>query len=387
MLSVPDVKTFLISEENAEILEAVDKRTARGEHTNLMLLGEQGCGKSEFATQYAATRKRPFAVIEIGRLAEASQIFGYTDLDGDKTKYVEGLFLEAIKVPNAVIHLQEINRPESDKALNSLFSILDNSSREIWLDEIQATVKVAPGVTFFASLNEGYEYIGTIPVDEALRGRFPSKIYLKSLPTEVERDVIETRIGLPRTEIDGFMDVVEKLRTNTQAKTHVSTRDVLNMAEWIKDGLSMFVALKTVIGKAEDATESVLLAEHFAGRDVEGVAGENDKFYPMSDAAKQMQAKVAETLEKVYAAKAAVLDEQPDDVSVGFDRRRTIETALHAAGVGDQVTPTVDPDTSKRPVDRSLADKLAELKRKREENAKAVEVLLKDHKREVLGGG
>jgi nitric oxide reductase NorQ protein len=267
MLSVPNTKPFLLSTENASILETVDNRTERGKVTNLLLLGKQGCGKSEFVTQYAATRNRPLAVIEVGRLAESSQIFGYTDLVGDKTEYIEGLFLEAIKTPNAVIHLQEINRPESDKALNAILAVLELDQRKIWLDELKANVEVAPGVTFFASLNEGYEFIGTVPLDAALRSRFPFKIYLGELPIQVEMDLIETRVGLVRTEVEEFMEVVTKLRTNSQSKIHISTRDVLYMAELIVDGLNTMTALKTVIGEAEDATESILLAEHFAGRE------------------------------------------------------------------------------------------------------------------------
>ncbi len=57
---------------------------------------------------------------------------------------------------------------------------------------------MAPGVLlFFITLNEGYEYVGTNPVDEALRDRMTYSIRMSYVPKRVE-----TSILVKRTSVD-----------------------------------------------------------------------------------------------------------------------------------------------------------------------------------------
>ena len=274
-LGVPAKQPYIISESNKAFLEAVDSMSAAGRNTNILVTGKQGIGKSELVVQYAATRNRPLATLEIGNLAEASQIFGRMDLKDGATTYVPGLFTEAITTPNAVVHLQEINRPENDKALNAIFSVLDDTYRAIWIDELQKTLKVAPGVTFFASLNEGFEFIGTLPLDEALRNRFQIKLDLTPLPRAQERIVLLMKAQLTEEQVEILLDLADRLRGNTQEPIYLSTRDLVNIALLMQHGLSPTMAVKGVVGTGMDKLESVLLSEHLAGR---GFIQEEEKY-------------------------------------------------------------------------------------------------------------
>ena len=274
-LGVPAKQPYIISESNKAFLEAVDSISATGRNTNILVTGKQGIGKSELVVQYAATRNRPLATLEIGNLAEASQIFGRMDLKDGATTYVPGLFTEAITTPNAVVHLQEINRPENDKALNAIFSVLDDTYRAIWIDELQKTLKVAPGVTFFASLNEGFEFIGTLPLDEALRNRFQIKLDLTPLPRAQERIVLLMKAQLTEEQVEILLDLADRLRGNTQEPIYLSTRDLVNIALLMQHGLSPTMAVKGVVGTGMDKLESVLLSEHLAGR---GFIQEEEKY-------------------------------------------------------------------------------------------------------------
>ena len=264
-LTTPKKSRYLISSGTKEILSTVDVMVEAGRNPNILVAGPQGTGKSELPVQYAATRNRPFAVLEVGRLSDPSQIFGFMDLKDGNTVYVKGLFTEAITTPNCVIHLQEINRPENDKALNALFSVLDDNQRSIWIDEIQDYVRVAPGVTFFASLNEGFEFVGTMPLDEALRSRFHFKIMLGILPFPQEMALLQSKCGLSGSDAQQLMDTVQRLRNNNQASIFVSTRDVVNMADLISFHMSLERAIQCVLGGENDVFESVRLAEHIRG--------------------------------------------------------------------------------------------------------------------------
>jgi len=265
-LGIPAKKPFIISNSDKELLEVVDRMSSNGLNTNVLVTGPQGIGKSELAVQFAASRGRPLATLEIGNLAEASQIFGRMDLKDGATTYIPGLFTEAITTPGAVVHLQEINRPENDKALNAIFSVLDDTYRSIWIEELQKAVAVAPGVTFFASLNEGFQFIGTLPLDEALRNRFHIKMDLAPLPFSQEKLVLIMRTGLSDTQASVLMDLASRLRGNTQEPLYLSTRDLVNMGLLVRNGLSSTLAVKAVVGTGADKLESVLLSEHLAGR-------------------------------------------------------------------------------------------------------------------------
>ena len=265
-------RPYMISQENKRLLKIVQKRSLEGRNDNIIIRGPTGVGKSEMVNQFAASNKRPLATLEIGRLSESSQIFGYMDLKEGQTQYVKGLFTNAITTPNCVVHLQELNRPESDKALNAIFAVLDDAFRNVWLDEIQGYVKVAPGVTFFATLNEGYEFIGTIPLDAALENRFPFKLGIGYLPSNYEETLLILKGVVNQDQAKQIVDFVNTLRHNTQDPIHISTRDTIFIAQLVKEGLTSFQALRTVVGGDINKLESILLSTHLAGSDL----GETD---------------------------------------------------------------------------------------------------------------
>ncbi len=265
-ITVPENRLYFISKGNKALLDAVDKITSTGRNINVLVRGPQGSGKSELVTQYAATRNRPLAVLEVGRLSESNQIFGFMYLKDGKTEYVPGLFTKAITTPNCVVHLQEFNRPENDKALNAIFSVLDDSQRSVWLDELGA-VKVAPGVSFFASLNEGYEFIGTMPLDSALEDRFHIKLNLSYLSPTFELSLVQMRSGLQQQNAASLLEFIHKLRNNTQTPIKISTREVLYIADLVSLDLSYMDSIKAVVGTSLDSAESILLSEHLGGTD------------------------------------------------------------------------------------------------------------------------
>lgn len=264
-IKVPDKGIYMISKEHSTLLKAVETLSNRGLNCNVLIRGNTGCGKSELVTQFAATHRRPLAVLEIGQLSESKQIFGYTDLRDGETAYIPGLFTQAIQTPNCVVHLQEINRPETDKALNAIFSVLDDTFRSVYVDEMQTYVKVAPGVTFFATLNEGYEFIGTMPLDVALENRFEFKLEVGYLPSEIERNILLIKGLLSPDDTTQLLSMVNTLRQNTETPIHISTRDTINMARLVGAGVSLFLSLKTVVGSSVDKLESLLLSNQLEG--------------------------------------------------------------------------------------------------------------------------
>jgi nitric oxide reductase NorQ protein len=207
--------------------------------------------------QYAAVYRKPLATFQVGILSEPGQLFGEYTLENGETRYKQFLFPQAIQTPNCVIHLEEINRPEHPKALNMLFSILSDD-RQVWMDEL-GTLKVADGVTFFATLNEGDEYIGTELLDPALRDRF-YVLLMDYLPQDVEKEVLIKKTGVTKPQADEIIGAISALRGNSELAIEISTRTTLMIGEVVAAGGSLRDGIVTSLQTSKDALESILLS-------------------------------------------------------------------------------------------------------------------------------
>ncbi|MGB5231378.1 MAG: AAA family ATPase, partial [Desulfoprunum sp.] len=173
------------------------------------------------------------------------------------TQYKQFLFPQALQTPNCVIHLEEINRPENPKALNMLFSILSDD-REVWMDEL-GLLKVADGVVFFATLNEGDQFIGTELLDPALRDRF-YMILMDYLPNEVEREVLLQKTEISQEQADEVINAINLLRGNSENSIEISTRITLMIGEMIAAGATLKEAIVTSVQTSKETLESILLS-------------------------------------------------------------------------------------------------------------------------------
>jgi nitric oxide reductase NorQ protein len=202
---------------------------------------------------------RPFATFQIGILSEPGQLFGEHRLKDGETYYQEFLFPRAIQTPGCVVHLEEINRPEHPKALNMLLSVL-SEDRGVWIDEL-GHIKVAQGVVFFATLNEGEEFIGTEMLDAALRDRFYVTM-LEYLPPQVETKVLCLKAGLNEADALTIVNVANRLRSNKNEPLVVSTRHTLMIAEMVGVGSTVKEAFVFSLQMNPDMLESILLSLH-----------------------------------------------------------------------------------------------------------------------------
>lgn len=263
----PEKRDFYITSETKEKLIAT-ATLALGKHggtprpQNILVKGMQGCGKSELAEQFAATLKRPYFATQIGLLAESGQIFGQQTLKKGDVVYESFQFIEAIQTENIVILLDEINRVENPKALNALFSILDDR-RCVWLDELGKMVTVAEGVIFFATINEGAEFTGTELMDAAMSDRF-FVLEMGNIPEDKERELFMKRLGLAEDKATELSNLLQSARRND---LKVSTRKALQVAELLTAGLGIRSAFEFSLGLEKEKLEKILLAVHFSRDD------------------------------------------------------------------------------------------------------------------------
>ncbi len=261
-MSVPAKIPFFITTENKALIESI--MASKSKHpVNILIKGKHGLGKSELARQLAATYKMDYVPVPINLLQESGQLMGHDEFLENQTQFLVSNFVKAVRTPQTLIHLEELNRPESPKALGELFPILDDS-RMIIHDKI-GEVRVAKGIVFVATLNEGFEYTGVDPLDEALRDRF-HYVELGYLPPAQEIELIKMRTGLSGPVVKQLIDLINSLRYDGQDPIHVSTRRTLMMAELMKANLPMQQAIVNSIAIDKDKLESILLRFDFSGQ-------------------------------------------------------------------------------------------------------------------------
>ena len=256
---------YYIDNETIGILAKINKISTK-HPVNMLIVGRQGCGKSSLVKQYAAVYQRPLATFQVGILSEPGQLFGEYALENGETKYKQFLFPQALQTPGCIIHLEEINRPENPKALNMLFSLLSDD-RQVWMDEL-GLLDVAEGVVFFATLNEGEEFIGTELLDPALRDRFYTHI-MDYLPNEVEKEILIKKTGVSKKQSNEIMDIINDLRGNSELSIGISTRTTLMIGEMVAAGATLREAISISLQTNKETLESILISLHLKKNHVE----------------------------------------------------------------------------------------------------------------------
>lgn len=253
----PEEEGFWVSSRNWERLGRVASRSDRGEPVNVLVRGPKGCGKTTLARVFAARFRRPFYEVHCGAFIDAEQWFGKDRLNQGETWYRKARFIHAVETPQCCILLDEINRAHPE-VLNAILGLLD-WRRSLWSDDLTYEVRVAPGVVFFATLNEGEEFYGANPLDAAVRDRFPRTIRLDYPPKREEAAILRSR-GLSLRLAEKLTEFAHTLRKAARP-VPVSTRQLLVAAEEMCEGASLREAVETsVIFSTDDvALEKVAL--------------------------------------------------------------------------------------------------------------------------------
>jgi nitric oxide reductase NorQ protein len=214
-MMVPSIdNNFVVSEENESLIDLVQKRSTVS-NVNVRLVGPAGCGKTSFAINYAANRKMPAMVMDCANVREPRDWFGYRKFDPSTKEIVwhESMFIRMIETPGTVVVLDELNRV-SPMVINTLIPLLDHR-RQTYLEEANRSVKCAEGVSFWAAINEGNQFTGTITLDEAISDRFGLVVECKFLDAKTEAGVLKSKTGLDIDSCRKLVEVANQVRTKS----------------------------------------------------------------------------------------------------------------------------------------------------------------------------
>ena len=218
---------------------------------NTMLTGPTGTGKTELVSLVSKKLEKEMKMHDMGTMQDPqASLLGVHRLRNGQSVFDYSAFSEDIKEGNIIL-LDELSRAPIS-ANNILFSCLD--SRRCLPVEIADSlhtrnIPVHKECAFVATANLGGEYTGTHMIDRALLDRF------QILELNYMSKVYETEVLVKRTKVDGqAASVISGLANDlrdAQAKgelsTGVSHRHTLEIAELVKDGLSMVKAFQMIL--------------------------------------------------------------------------------------------------------------------------------------------
>ena len=172
-----------------------------------------------------------------------------------------------------IIHVDELTRTETPAALNAFMGLLDETGT-LLVPDANAVLRMPKGILVVATANIGPEFVGTLPLDGAVRQRFPYGI----------RMVIPAKLSKPKLLIKrtGITDevAVALVRMANQQRQHrddaqqypsgaiISTRILLSIAKRIaKRNVDPRKAVQSVLAgqfdPGDDAALTVVIDSQF----------------------------------------------------------------------------------------------------------------------------
>lgn len=265
---LPKIKTnsdVYIDPEDDELFESI-RKIAQYRHVSVMMIGGSGYGKSTVPEEKARQWGMDFLRWDCSTVRDPEEFFGFrgavdgsTMTDEGEVFFSQSLFTQKVEKGNCLIVLDELNRIDPYIS-NILFPLLDHAGKTVVAGQ---EIKVGENVIFAATINQGYQFTGTFQLDSALSNRFTAKILVGALPLDVERNLLETRIGIEPNQslfLVKFMGKLRKLNEQGKLNLDASTRVSLQIAELLKVGMDLEQAVKyTVVAGSEPEERKEIL--------------------------------------------------------------------------------------------------------------------------------
>lgn len=234
---IPPTKDFLI---DAITILALGK--------NLLLKGPTGSGKTKFAETLSNLFQQPMYSINCSVDLDAESLMGYKTLayedDQQMIEFVPGPVTNAM-THGTFLYIDEINmaKPETLPLLNGALDYRRTVTNPFTNKIITAT----EGFNVIAAINEGY--IGTVPLNEALKNRF-IVIDVPYLRGAQLKELITTNTSLTDNEmIDLFVqlsaDLITAVDQGKLSEEAASIRALLDACD-----LSIIIPVKRAILRA-----------------------------------------------------------------------------------------------------------------------------------------
>ncbi|KFL15349.1 hypothetical protein GT94_14740 [Geobacillus stearothermophilus] len=225
---------------------------------NVLLKGPTGSGKTRLAETLSALFGQPMHSINCSVDLDAEALLGFKTIvhrDGQAViEYVPGPVIRAMEKGH-LLYIDEINmaKPETLPILNSVLDYRRRLTNPLTGEVVEAK----PTFGVIAAINEGY--IGTVPLNEALKNRFVV-IDVPYVQGETLKSVIMAQTTLTDdTLINRFValsaDLLAQVRNGQVAEEAASVRALLDACDLAVHIPPLRAIERSIIDKLDDERE------------------------------------------------------------------------------------------------------------------------------------
>ncbi|MDX5474437.1 MAG: MoxR family ATPase [Bacillaceae bacterium] len=225
---------------------------------NVLLKGPTGSGKTKLAETLSSIYHQPMHSINCSVDLDAESLLGYKTIqhvDGKATiEFIPGPVIEAMKKGH-LLYIDEINmaKPETLPILNGVLDYRKTITNP-FTGEV---VKANEGFGVIAAINEGY--VGTVPLNEALKNRF-IVLEVPYIQGETLKQVLTSQSNLTDDKlVNKFVtfssDLISLVKNGSLSEEAASIRALLDTCD-----LSVFLPpiraiQRGIVDKLEDERE------------------------------------------------------------------------------------------------------------------------------------
>lgn len=234
---------IVVPESDYQTLLDAWKLRQAGVPSAVLVTGPAGTAKTALVRAFAATLQVPFLKVDGGAIRTADDWGGAFRQDPETKTWSHrwSPFARALRAGQpCVILIDELTRTESPQALNGLLGLLDWTS-SLLVPDANAVLTLPKGILIVATANMGAEFVGTLPLDGAVRQRFPYGIRLDYPKESVETGIVASMTGIDRDTAGRLVRMAAQQRLNRDdaslypSGSVISTRVVLDIARRIQE--------------------------------------------------------------------------------------------------------------------------------------------------------
>jgi hypothetical protein len=161
-----------------------------------------------------------------------------------------------------VLHIDELTRTETPAALNAFMGLLDETGT-LLVPDANAVLTMPKGILVVATANIGPEFVGTLPLDGAVRQRFPYGVRMAN-PSEAN----ESKLIVKRTGVSDEV-AVALVRMANQQRQHRDDAQQYPSGAIISTRILLSIAKRIAVRHADprEAVVSVLQGQFDPGDD------------------------------------------------------------------------------------------------------------------------
>lgn len=257
---IPANRNYIIEDDRADDFE--DIFDSVNENENILLVGEPGCGKSEFVLYIAALCNIPVVQVQgDGEMSVVDMIGGFQYSEKEKgTYWVDGIIPYAIR-HKCWILFDEINMTLPE-VLARLHSVLDDR-RHLDLKEINQILPRSNETIVFGTMNPSDDgrHVGTKPLSPALWSRFNLIVNFEFLSPEEEQKLLIERTGVDEKDAKVMITIASEARKGFRQNEVTEVVDTRMLLSWAKKTKKFGIkrGLKnTVLSRLDDDSIQVL---------------------------------------------------------------------------------------------------------------------------------